>query len=353
MGYAQIQGAVGCDMTIGTSTVTKPKGVLIYGVGVVGCGVARLCADLGYPVVAAVNRSGPKIGRRLSELAGCTLGPDPIVRATLEEALGGAEADIALHGVSDGLTENMPLFRALLERGIRVISCGLQASYPKAVSPGLASELDGIARKHGSVFFGTGFQDAFRMWLPTVLAASCNRIASVINRSLVDIAPHGPGAAQLGGAGLSEPEFQAAMRRYGGITPYQVLMHQAVETIGLSVRNVTSVIEPVFAEKPYRRGAFDVAAGKTLGSRTITKIVAGNGVEATAINDLRLALEGEEDYVEWEIGGPAPLRCRLSGYDAGLATVAQMVNRIPDVLAASPGLKSAADLGPARWRGGL
>ncbi len=330
----------------------KPKGVLIYGVGVVGCTATRLCADLGYPVVAAVNRPGAKTGRRLSELAGCALRPDPIVRASLEEALAATQADIAIHAVSDNLAENMPVYRQLLEHGVRIISCGLQASYPKAVSPALAAELDDIARKHGSVMLGTGFQDAFRMWLPTVLAAACNGIERVTNRSLVDIAPHGPGVAALGGAGLSAAEFRTAMSRYGAITPYQVLMHQAVETMGFPVRSIISAIEPVFAEKPYRQGAFEVAAGQTLGSRTITRIVAGNSVEVTAVNDLRLALEGEEDYVEWEIGGPAPLKCRLAGYDAGLATVAQMVNRIPDVLAAEPGLKSAADLGPARFRGG-
>lgn len=328
-----------------------PKGVLVYAVGVVGCGVTRLCAEKGYPVVAAVNRPGAKVGRRLSELAGCVLSPDPIVKPTLGEALAGVEADVALFSVSDGLAENMPVFRELLARGIRVISCGLQASYPRAVSRELADELDLLARKHGTVLYGTGFQDAFRMWLPAVLAASCNRMARVTNRSLVDIAPHGPGAAALGGAGLSLSEFDAAMSRYGGITPYQVLMHQAVETIGLTVKSIASVIEPVFAERPYRRGAFDIPAGKTLGSRTITRIVAGDGIEATAINDLRLAQDGEADYVEWEIAGPAPLTCRLSGYDAGLATVAQMVNRIPDVLAAAPGLKSAADLGPARFHG--
>lgn len=329
-----------------------PKGVLIYGVGVVGCRAAQLSADLGYPVTAAVNRPGPKIGRRLSELAGCALDPDPIVRVALDAALDASEADVALFSVSDGLAENMPLYRDLLVRGVSVISCGLQASYPRAVSPALASELDHLARKHGAVFFGTGFQDVFRLWLPAVLAAACNRIEQVTNRSLVDIAPHGPGAAQLGGAGLTETEFRSAMSRYGGITPYQVLIHQAIETIGLSVRSVTSAIEPVFAERPYRRGVFEVAAGMTLGSRTLTRIVAGHGVEVTAVNDLRLALEGEEDFVEWEIAGPAPLKCRLTGYDAGLATVAQMVNRIPDVLAATPGLRSVADLGPARFRGG-
>lgn len=331
--------------------MTKPKGVLIYGVGVVGCTAARLAAGLGYPVTAAVNRPGAKIGRRLSELAKCPLRPDPIVRASLEEALEGAEVDVAIHAVSDNLAENLPVYRSLLERGIRVISCGLQASYPKAVSSNLAVELDGFAKQHGSVILGSGFQDSFRMWLPTVLAAACTQVEKITNRSLVDIAPHGPGVAALGGAGMSETEFRAAMSGYGAITPYQVLMHQAVETIGFPVKSISSTIEPVFAEKLYRRGAFDIAAGRTLGSRTITKIIAGNGVQATAINDLRLALEGEEDYVEWELCGPAPLKCRLSGYDAGLATVAQMVNRIPDVLAASPGLKSAADLGPARFRG--
>ena len=47
----------------------KPRG-MIYGVGFYGMEAVRILAKQGWPIVAAVNRAGPKIGQDLGRLAG-------------------------------------------------------------------------------------------------------------------------------------------------------------------------------------------------------------------------------------------------------------------------------------------
>ena len=47
----------------------KPR-VMIYGVGFYGMEAVRILAKKGWPIVAAVNRAGPKIGQDLGRLAG-------------------------------------------------------------------------------------------------------------------------------------------------------------------------------------------------------------------------------------------------------------------------------------------
>ena len=47
-----------------------PEGVVLFGVGGVGQAIARLLAARRWPVVAAVNRAGPKVGQDLGSLAG-------------------------------------------------------------------------------------------------------------------------------------------------------------------------------------------------------------------------------------------------------------------------------------------
>ena len=47
----------------------RPR-VMIYGVGYYGMEAVRILVKKGWPIVAAVNRAGPKIGEDLGRLAG-------------------------------------------------------------------------------------------------------------------------------------------------------------------------------------------------------------------------------------------------------------------------------------------
>jgi 4-hydroxy-tetrahydrodipicolinate reductase len=330
-----------------------PKGIVIYGVGNVGCGLTRLAAERGWPVVAAVNRPGFKVGHRLSGLAGCTLSRDPVVHDNLQSALRGVAADIALVGVGDSLADYMDIYRACMERRLNVITASVEASYPKAVSPKLAAEIDMLARANGVVFNGSGFPDIFRIGLIQLLAGASTRIERITHRSLVDIGPHGAEVARLSGTGLSEKAFRAAFdpAQSGRVPFYQVLNHHAVEAAGLTVRSIGCTIEPVPARALRTHRGIDVPVGHALGSRMTTRIETAEGFEVVGLNEIRLAVEGEEDFLEWRIEGPSPVAARLTGYDAGMATVTQMINRIPGVLAAEPGLRTTAELGPPRFLG--
>jgi hypothetical protein len=57
----------------------KPR-VMIYGVGFYGMEAVRILAKKGWPIVAAVNRTGPKIGQDLGRLAGLNEDLGVIVR---------------------------------------------------------------------------------------------------------------------------------------------------------------------------------------------------------------------------------------------------------------------------------
>jgi 2,4-diaminopentanoate dehydrogenase len=47
----------------------RPR-VMIYGVGYYGAEAVRILVKRGWPIVAAVNRAGPKIGQDLGQIAG-------------------------------------------------------------------------------------------------------------------------------------------------------------------------------------------------------------------------------------------------------------------------------------------
>jgi 2,4-diaminopentanoate dehydrogenase len=54
---------------LSSSTAGKPR-IAIYGTGQYGLEAARIALKKGWPIVAAFNRAGPKVGQDLGRLAG-------------------------------------------------------------------------------------------------------------------------------------------------------------------------------------------------------------------------------------------------------------------------------------------
>jgi 4-hydroxy-tetrahydrodipicolinate reductase len=130
------------------------------------------------------------------------------------------------------------------------------------------------------------------------------------------------------------------------------------ERIGLQLDGpVEQVFEPMVAETPAPARYGSVDAGKTEGfvQRAIGVIDGEPRVQLELILHLRPEEAGYRPADSIEIDGIHPVRLVLEpGMDAVLATSAELVNNIPGVLAAQPGLKSAKDLPPsAAWLGDL
>ena len=51
-------------------TASRAPRIAIYGVGQYGTMIARLAAERGWPIAAAFNRAGPKVGQDLGRIAG-------------------------------------------------------------------------------------------------------------------------------------------------------------------------------------------------------------------------------------------------------------------------------------------
>ena len=89
-----------------------------------------------------------------------------------------------------------------------------------------------------------------------------------------------------------------------------------------------------------------------MGARAVIEIETREGVSALAEIELRLTRAGESEWMSWRIDGDPPAEMRLEGLDTGHATASSVVNRIPDVLAAPPGLVTVDQMPPMRFRPG-
>jgi 2,4-diaminopentanoate dehydrogenase len=324
-----------------------PRGVVIFGVGSVGQAVARLVLQRGWRLAAGINRSGPKIGRDLGLLAGQA---EPLGIAVEDAAvvnLDRLDADIAVVAVDDRLARTRPLHRRLLEAGLNVVCSGGESSFPRAINGDAARELDAVARANGVTFTGCGLWDAYRLGTLRALAGPCTALRGLHHLSVVDVGRFGAETARLVGIGAVPGEGVGADAEP---SIYRVLLQQAAASLGLTVEAMHERRERVVLTEPVPCPALGcvVEPGETAGSRSLLELSTREGVVVTGQLELRLTRPHEAERLGWTIDGDPPAELALSGLDTGHATASSITNRLPDVIAAPPGLVTVDQLAPMR-----
>ena len=142
------------------------------------------------------------------------------------------------------------------------------------------------------------------------------------------------------GAGLTREEFLAgvAAKKLGhvGLSESAALIALG---LGLPIDEITETIEPVIAEKE----TDGVAPGRVLGLHQIAIVQAGDEVRVTL--DLTMAVGAASPADSIEIDGDPPVRLTVTGgFHGDRATVGTVVNAVPFVVSAPPGLKTVVTL---------
>jgi hypothetical protein len=122
-----------------------PK-VMIHGVGYYASEAVRILVERGWPIVAAVNRAGPKIGQDLGRLAGLNHELGIIVQDCENADYASLGADIALVVQTERLSLNWSAYQRLLGAGINVICHGSESYFPQGADIELANRIDALAK---------------------------------------------------------------------------------------------------------------------------------------------------------------------------------------------------------------
>ncbi|GIV57718.1 MAG: oxidoreductase [Rhodothermaceae bacterium] len=325
--------------------MTRPIRVLQYGLGPIGCAVARLAASRdGLALVGGVDIDPAKVGRDVGEVAGL---PAPLgvpVARTLGEALARTDADVVLHTTSSYFDLFKPQILEILEAGLDVVSTAEELSFPWRDHRAEAEEIDAAARKAGKTVLGTGVNPGFLMdTLPLALSGICQEVRHVaVTRVINASTRRGPFQKKIG-AGMSVAAFREKMAagRMGHVgLPESMAM--LFDTLGRTLVRYEDGVEPVVAETPVATEHVRVEAGQVRGLRQVARGYTDEG--EFAVLTFIAALGEEDDGDTIRLTGRPDLEVRLRGTNGDLSTVAIAVNAVRRVHEASPGLKTMRDL---------
>jgi 4-hydroxy-tetrahydrodipicolinate reductase len=308
-----------------------PVRVAVYGLGRVGQQAAALVGQRpGLELVATIRRS------------------DDAARV-----LEGVRPEVMLHATVPSLADALPQLLLGIQAGARVVSTCEELAYPWVVHRADAERLDREARQAGVAVLGTGVNPGyvFDALVLHALAPRWNPERIEVSR-VTDASGFGPVVRGRLGLGLDPADFRAmtADRRIGGHVGFRESMDLCAAAMGTRLEAFRETFEPMLAD----RQAAGVTPGQTAGfeQRASGSTVEGLPFDFRIVVHLWPAALGIDvaDTVTILDGGQSSELRVWPACAPVETTAAQLVNVVPWLLQAEPGLRTPLDLsGPAPW----
>jgi hypothetical protein len=322
--------------------------VAIFGVGAVGSLIAKFLLEKeGVEIVGAIDVAKDKVGKDLGEVLGINKKVGVKVSDDVDAVLSKTKPDIAIHATSSFMKATYQQLASLIKHGVKVISTCEELSNPYYTEPKIAKELDTLAKKHGVTVLGTGINPGFLMdTLVITLTAVCQKIEKIEAVRVMNAATRRLPFQKKIGAGLTVEEFQKKIES-GQITGH-VGLEQSIALIADALawkldKIVAEPVEPVIAKKPVESEHIKVMAGQAAGLRQKAKGTIKN--KEVIVLDFQAYIGAEEEYDAITIHGIPNIKQKIQPCVHGdIGTVAMVVNAIPKVIKAPPGLLTMKDL---------
>ncbi len=321
--------------------------MVLYGVGAVGSLIAKyLLQKEGIQIVGAIDVAKEKVNKDLGEVL--SVGNTQItISNNTTEVLLKTKPHIVVHTTSSYLKDVYPQLEEILKHGINVVSTCEELSYPYYSEPLLSEKLDALARKHDATLLGTGINPGFLMdTLVIMLTAVCQRVEKIRVVRVINAATRRVPFQKKIGAGLDIEEFGKAIanKKITGHVGLEHSIAMSAAALGWKLDKIeVNSVEPVIAKKPVRSEAVEVETGHAAGLKQIAKGYR-KGKEVITL-DFKAYIGAREEYDSIIIDGLPKVNQKISPCVHGdVGTIAMVVNSIPKVINAQPGLITMKDL---------
>jgi 4-hydroxy-tetrahydrodipicolinate reductase len=320
--------------------------VLHFGLGPIGAAIVKqIAARPGFTIVGAIDVDAAKVGRDLGDVVGCGKRLGLRVQDNAAKALKAAKPDIVVHCTSSLIKKVMPQIETILESKVAIISTTEELSYPGHTHVRLSRQIHALAKKARVAVLGTGINPGFVMdALPIMLTAVCERVDRVEVNRVQDARLRRLPFQQKIGAGLTTEQFQKKVGdgsvRHVGLTESIAMIADA---LGWPLDRISDDVQPKLAMVTVASEFLAVDPGYVCG---IVQEGVGYRKGRPAIRlHMEAYLGAPESYDSVDIEGLPSLSMRIAGGIQGdVGTASIVVNSIPRVLAAPPGLHTMRDI---------
>jgi 4-hydroxy-tetrahydrodipicolinate reductase len=322
--------------------------VVMIGLGAIGRMIAKeLLGRRGFTIVGAVDIAKDILGKDLGEVLELGRKVGVTVTDNLEELISKIKADIAIIATKSYLEDIYPQLVSCIKAGINVISTCEELSYPYYKYPELSAEIDALAKRYGVTVLGTGINPGYLMdTLPIVLTGACKNVESVKVTRMMDSSKRRIPYQRKIGTGLSPEEFRKMIdeKKITGHVGLVESIAMIAAALGWKLDEIKEFPpEPVIAEREIVTPYTTVKPGYVAGLKSVAHGIK-DGKPVIILEFIsHAAVEEEYDAVLIE-GTPRIYEKIAGGVHGDIGTVAVVINMIPKVLNAEPGLVTMKDL---------
>jgi len=324
----------------------KQLKIVQYGLGPIGIEAAKLvlqkkCLKL----VGGIDIDPSKIGVDLGDALDLNSKLNILISHDPQKVLNETRADIVLHSTGSFLNKVEEQFKMCLQAGTSVISSCEELFYPYRRDSKFSSRIDKLARENKATVVGTGVNPGFAMdVLVLTMSGVCTKIDKIVATRVVDASKRRLPLQKKVGAGLTPDEFRNLVRqgKLGHIGLVESL-YAVADKIGFQFDELKETIDPQISAKTIETEYLTVQRGKVSGILHVAKALK-NGAELIKL-ELQMFVGAEKERDSVTIEGEPPIQLNVEGGIFGdKATIARMINAIPVVSNASPGLTTVVDL---------
>jgi 4-hydroxy-tetrahydrodipicolinate reductase len=325
--------------------------VIIWGLGAMGSGAAEMLLEKkGVDIVGVAGREG-KQGKSMYDFLSVKRGNRPdVIIGPPEAVITEGAADVALLCTDSFTKRAFDKIKFILEKKINCITSAEEMAYPAAQEPELAKQLDRIAKANGVSLLGTGINPGLIMDLLAILWTGCCRnVEHITARRVNSLSPFGPAVMEEQGIGLTEEAFREGARtgKLSGHVGFHESIHMIADAIGWKLDRIEQSMEPILTQTDRKSPYGFAKAGSAAGCA-----MKGYGYvdgKARIEMDHPQQIEPEQagvktgDYVSIR-GTPNVNMINSPEIPGGIGTIAMLVNMIPHIINARPGLQTMISL---------
>ena len=244
--------------------------VALWGFGGMNKIVLGYLQEKGYKVVAVIGHHD--VGSDAGEIAGLGKAGVNITHPDhAREVLKETAPVVAILATRSFLKDLEGPMRVCGESKVNVITIGEEAFYSWNTEPKLTHELDVLFKENSVTLTGTGYQDAYWLYLAALLVGVSLKVDRLVCHTSFNVDDYGVALCEAHGVGLTLEEFKAKFTAESAVPAYVWNSNEALAVrLGWKILKTVQEYHPLTAPKDIQSKCYGpLAAGKVNGLKAV------------------------------------------------------------------------------------